>query len=203
MIPGTLPPAPCNLQHVGVLLNAYGYGVIPLPDRALNTSLRCAAWLTRGAGPAILLEDPEGTRMFRQNTGKAIACNYVLPASDRLKPGDYTLWYHFGDEAVSAMTLHAPDSPANARSTSFKAAKDIDGLVLRDDVSVAAGQATVTVTFPRRVDTNVQRLGVMLYRNNDPAALVPFRVTIYDQSSFRVVLLTPAAEPLRLSWVVY
>lgn len=203
MIPGTLPPVPRNLQHVGVLLNAYGYGVIPLPDRALNTSLRCAAWLTRGVGPAVLLEDPEGTRMFRQNTGKAIACNYVLPASDRLKPGDYTLWYHFGDEVVSTMMLHAPDSPANARSTSFKAAKDIDGLVLRDDVTVASGQSTVTVTFPRHVNPSVQRLGVMLYRNNDPASQVPFRVAIYDCASFRIELTAPAAEPLRLSWVVY
>lgn len=203
MIPGTLPPAPQNLQSVGARLNAYGFGVIPLPDRRLTDSLRCAAWLTRGAGPAVLLDDPTGTRMFRQNTGKAIVCSYVLTAEDRLQPGDYTLWYHFGDEDVVQQMLHAPDSPANARSTSFKAAKDIDGLVLRDDVPVAVGQATVTVTLPRRVNPNVQRLGVMLYRDNDPAAQVPFRVTVFDDMSFRIELVTPATETLRLSWVVY
>lgn len=75
--------------------------------------------------------------------------------------------------------------------------------MLRDDVPVATGQTTVDVTLPRTVDPYVQRLGVMLYRGNDPAALVPFRTPIFDSTSFRVVLLTPAAEPLRLSWVVY
>jgi hypothetical protein len=203
MIPGTLPPPTSNLLNEGGCLNPYGYGVIPLPPRCLNTSLGCTAWLTRGAGPAVVLEDPQGTRLFRQNNGKEIVCNYVLAPADRLSPGDYTLWYCFNGEPVFKQLLHASDTPLNPLSTSFKPAKDVDGLVLRDDTSVATGQSTVTVTLPRPVDPRMQRLGVMLYREGDPAAQVAFRVTVFDSVSFRIELVSPATEPLRLSWVVY